>query len=225
MSQLDPTFHSAPSVPDSTSRERYLARGVEIVDVALLGLPAVNDPVIGENHSPRPVRHSQLTDDESSAQENQERLQLGNDQQTVDPTSLKLGSLVSNLELLTCVGKILYASAQSGHMSIAVAVMSVVDDVEMSEFDVAKMIECCQTNLRDTDVIAQSSDNEFIVIVTNVGKHNIAGIFERLSDNVSTDLSIDRVDDLLEFGTTADLGITFESMIHKARAELQKSKI
>lgn len=220
MTQLEPTFHSTPSNPDSMAHTSSAQRMV-VFDDALRKAPAANDSVV--------ERNSQNSEDV--------RQSSGSNQITVEPhTCLRAsnlhehesgdflfpGSSAYHLEFLKRVGSILYASAQRGQMTIAVAAIKVADGMLTAEFDFAKLIDCCQSNLRDTDVVAQSADNELVVIVTNVSKHNIACVFDRLSDKVCVELGIAQGDSPLEVGTTIDLGITFESMIYRARANLLK---
>ncbi|MBX2881164.1 MAG: hypothetical protein KTR32_14565 [Granulosicoccus sp.] len=218
MTELEPTFHSRPSTQDEAAAERRYVARPRLVDAALHGMPAANDPVVADCAPTSDTGGIQVIA-ESSQDEAPPPLPPGNSETKVNTELLYPVASAYELDFLLRVGKVLYASAQRGHITMAIAMIRVNEEI-----DVKDVVNCCHSYLRETDVFAQSADDELAVIVTNVGKRHIAGIFERLSEQVAVTLKLDNAENVLKTGATIDLGVTFENMFHRACIALQATK-
>lgn len=128
---------------------------------------------------------------------------------------------IYNKTYLDDCGRRLHSMARRGDLFFAVAVVqfrmksATVDNLEAKAL--AMIGQYIKAHLREHDIVAQRFPGELVFLITSSAQLELASFLQRLSDEIQDyiDESLDRKPELA-IGATAENGINFDAMLHRA---------
>lgn len=128
---------------------------------------------------------------------------------------------ICNNNFLEESGRRLHATAQRGDSPFSVVVLQtrmIESLARTAESEIIEVLhECLSRELRESDVIAQRFPGELVCLVTSTGPYALPHLVERLHESVMQDVQQRfGVECSVSIGATAERGIGFDSMMHRA---------
>ncbi|MCB1754351.1 MAG: diguanylate cyclase [Gammaproteobacteria bacterium] len=131
------------------------------------------------------------------------------------------------------IGKKIFASSQRGNMQLGFAVINIDDFSTLNEMHgaaVGDLVLCAVADqlrqlFRDTDIIARKEGDEFLCLISCVGRRNIHGILDRVCQQIAKKgvwYGKDRLPVTVTVGGTAELGASLETMQTRAEMALRQ---